>query len=188
MLALIASVGLLVGVTLGGLGAGGSILAVPALVYLAGQGAAEATTGSLVVVGTSALVGVLPHLQARRVHLGRGAAFGALGVGGAYAGSRLSVDVPAAVLMSSFAGLMLVVAALMVLRQRANGRSRRRATRSLRARPGGRSPSSSRPRPGWACSPGSSGSAAASPWCRPWSSRCGCRSAPPSAPRSSSSR
>lgn len=119
MLALIAAVGLVVGITLGALGAGGSVLAVPALVYLAGQGAVEATTGSLVVVGTTALIGVIPHARAHRVRLGQGAAFGALGVGGAFVGSRLSAGVAPAVLLSAFAALMLVVAALMLRRRRA---------------------------------------------------------------------
>ena len=44
--------GVLIGLSLGALGAGGSILAVPVLVYLLGQTPLQATTGSLVVVGT----------------------------------------------------------------------------------------------------------------------------------------
>ena len=56
--------GLAVGGSLGGLGGGGSILAVPALVYLLGQSVPTATTGSLVIVGTSAAVGAISHHRA----------------------------------------------------------------------------------------------------------------------------
>ena len=49
--------GLLVGVSLGVIGGGGSILAVPVLVYVLGQSASQATTGSLVVVGVTSLLG-----------------------------------------------------------------------------------------------------------------------------------
>lgn len=49
------SSGLLIGVSLGALGGGGSILAVPAFVYALGQTPAAATTSSLVVVGISAI-------------------------------------------------------------------------------------------------------------------------------------
>lgn len=105
--------GLAVGLTLGALGGGGSILTVPLLVYVLGQSASAATTGSLIIVGVAALVGWLPCLRSGQVLLGWGVAFGALGILGAVVGSRLSAAVPAEVLMVSFAVLMLVVAALM---------------------------------------------------------------------------
>lgn len=54
--------GLLVGLSLGALGGGGSILAVPALVYGAGETPHTATTTSLIVVGASALAGIFGHL------------------------------------------------------------------------------------------------------------------------------
>lgn len=123
MLVLIVAVGLLVGLTLGALGGGGSILTVPALVYLLDQGAVEATTGSLVIVGTTALIGAVPHLRAGRVRVGQGVVFGVLGVGGAYLGSRLSASVAPAVLLAAFAVLMLLVAALMTRRRRARARA-----------------------------------------------------------------
>ena len=56
-LALVA--GALIGLSLGALGGGGSILAVPVLVYLLDQCPAQATTGSLVVVGLTSLVGAV---------------------------------------------------------------------------------------------------------------------------------
>lgn len=117
-LALALPLGLVIGLSIGALGGGGSILAVPALVHLFGQDALTATTGSLVVVGVTALVGAVPHQRAGRVRVVRGLVFGALGSGGAVAGSWLSAGVPDAVLLAGFAVLMLVVAALMTVRRR----------------------------------------------------------------------
>lgn len=110
--------GLVVGIALGSLGAGGSILTVPALVYLLGQSPAAATTASLIIVGLTSLVGLLPHRRKGNVRLGRGAMFGVLGVLGSFAGARLAVGIPSAWLMSAFAVLMLVVALIMWRRQR----------------------------------------------------------------------
>lgn len=123
MVVLLLVTALLVGLALGALGGGGSILAVPALVYLGGQVPSAATTGSLVIVGTTALVGVAPHLRAGRVRLGQGVLFGLLGVAGSAAGSRLSVTVDPDVLLAAFAGLMLLVAAVMTRRRRAARRA-----------------------------------------------------------------
>jgi uncharacterized protein len=82
--------GLLIGLSLGALGGGGSILTVPALVYLLGQSPHQAITTSLLVVGTAALAGAASHFRAGRVRLREGAIFGALGIAGSYAGSRAS--------------------------------------------------------------------------------------------------
>ncbi|WP_246012288.1 sulfite exporter TauE/SafE family protein [Myceligenerans xiligouense] len=116
-------IGLVVGIALGALGGGGSILTVPALVYLLGLDPRSATTGSLVIVGITALIGVVPHLRAGRVRLGQGVVFGLLGVGGAFAGSLLSTTVPGDVLLVAFAVLMLVVAVMMTRRRRAAARN-----------------------------------------------------------------
>ena len=83
MRALIASpLGFLIGLSLGALGGGGSILAVPALVYVAGQSARDATTTSLMVVGMASLVGMDTHRRAGRVDVARGVVFGLVGIGG----------------------------------------------------------------------------------------------------------
>ena len=111
-------VGLLVGVTLGALGGGGSILTVPALVYLLGQDAHGATTVSLAVVGATALAGMAAHARAQRVRFADGAVFGSLGIAGSVVGSRLSAGVEPSVLLTGFAALMLVAAAAMTARRR----------------------------------------------------------------------
>ncbi|GAB7032949.1 sulfite exporter TauE/SafE family protein [Streptomyces sp. NPDC021749] len=115
--------GLLIGLLLGALGGGGSVLAVPVLVYVLGQSPHEATAGALVVVTVGAVSGLLCHARAGRVRWAAGVTFGALGTAGSYLGSRWSAAVPPAVLMAAFAGLMLVVAALLLLRSRGERRT-----------------------------------------------------------------
>jgi uncharacterized membrane protein YfcA len=115
--------GLLIGTALGSLGAGGSILAVPGLVYLLGQSPTTATTASLIIIGLTSLVGLVPHHRKGNVRLGRGIIFGILGVLGSFLGAKLAVGLPPAVLMSAFAVLMLVVAFLMWRRHRRSGSS-----------------------------------------------------------------
>ncbi len=115
LLAIVA--GLLIGLSLGALGGGGSILAVPVLVYALNQSATQATTGSLVVVGVTALIGAATASRAGNVLLSRGVAFGAVAIVGAVVGAKASDSVSEAVLLGAFAVLMLVVGALMTLRQ-----------------------------------------------------------------------
>lgn len=119
MLAVAIPVGLAIGLALGALGGGGSILAVPALVYLLDQPPHAATTGSLLVVGATALAGAVAHARAGRVRIGQGLTFGGLGVAGSYVGARLSASVDPHVLLSGFAVLMLVAAGAMLRRARA---------------------------------------------------------------------
>lgn len=117
------AVGLLIGLSLGALGGGGSILAVPALVYLLGQSPHQATTASLLVVGGAAVAGAIIHARAGRVRLREGAVFGVLGIAGSYAGSLLSAAVPASVVLAGFGLLMLAVAATMTARRRSQPRA-----------------------------------------------------------------
>jgi uncharacterized protein len=109
--------GVLIGLSLGALGGGGSILAVPVLVYLLSQSPSQATTGSLVVVGVASLIGAVTAYRAGMVMLGRGVAFGLVAVGGAVVGARASAHVAEPVLLAAFAALMLVVGAVMAVRQ-----------------------------------------------------------------------
>lgn len=102
--------GLLIGISLGALGGGGSILAVPALVYAAGQDPKAATTTSLVLVTITALIGIIPHWRAGRVRFTAGALFGLAGVGGSLLGSYWNEAVDPDVLLLAFSMLMLVAA------------------------------------------------------------------------------
>lgn len=116
--------GLLIGLSLGALGGGGSILAVPVLIYGLGQTAGQATTGSLVVVGVTSLVGAVTAARTGKALIGRGIAFGLVAIGGAAAGAAASTAVPQPVLLAAFAALLVVVAAVMITRRvRAHGAS-----------------------------------------------------------------
>lgn len=112
--------GIVIGLSLGALGGGGSILTVPALVYVLGESAGTATAGSLVIVGSASLVGAASHAREHRVRWAPGLAVGVVGIPAAYAGSRLNAAVNPNVLLLAFAGLMVVAAGGMLWRQRPN--------------------------------------------------------------------
>ncbi|MBS4729300.1 sulfite exporter TauE/SafE family protein [Mycobacterium sp. SM1] len=101
------ALGCVIGLSLGALGGGGSILAVPALVYGVGETAHAATTTSLVAVGATALVGLVGHWRAGSVRFASGLIFGLVGLGGAALGSLLSRAVPNQVLLLAFSALIL---------------------------------------------------------------------------------
>lgn len=105
--------GFLIGVSLGALGGGGSILAVPALVYAAGQSASRATTTSLVLVTITSVIGIIPHWRAGRVRVASGVMFGLAGVGGSLLGSHWNSSADPDVLLLAFSGLMMVAAVAM---------------------------------------------------------------------------
>jgi len=104
----------LIGLSLGLLGGGGSILAVPVLVYVARVDVRAAIGMSLAVVGTTALVGGLVHARAGRVDLRAAALFGGAGMVGAPLGTLGTHAVSPRVLLLLFAGLMLVVGGAML--------------------------------------------------------------------------
>lgn len=118
-LALTVGLAVLIGVSLGLLGGGGSILAVPLLVYVAGLPAQEAIATSLLVVGVTGAVALVPHARAGRVRWRTGLLFGLAGMAGAYGGGRLATFIPAAVLLTAFAVMMLGTAVKMLRGRRA---------------------------------------------------------------------
>jgi uncharacterized protein len=117
LIALTVALAAVVGVTLGLLGGGGSILMVPLLVYVAGMEAKEAIAASLVVVGVTAAVSAIGHARAGRVRWRTGLLFGAAGMVGAFAGGFLGGHLPGQLLMAAFA-LMMVATAVAMLRGR----------------------------------------------------------------------
>ncbi|HTJ39845.1 MAG TPA: sulfite exporter TauE/SafE family protein [Dactylosporangium sp.] len=120
VLVLTAALATVIGVSLGMLGGGGSILAVPLLVYVTGLPAKEAIATSLLVVGATSAVAVIPHLRAGRVRWRTGLIFGLAGMTGAYAGGRIAGHLPAGVLLTAFAVMMLATAAAMIRGRRAS--------------------------------------------------------------------
>ena len=106
------ALGLVIGALLGLLGGGGSILAVPALVYGAGLPLTEAVPTSLLVVGISAAVAVLPRL--RQIQWRLAAVFAATGAAAAFAGAAINRLLDPPLVLLGFAAVM-VVAALRML-------------------------------------------------------------------------
>jgi uncharacterized membrane protein YfcA len=106
-----------IGLSLGLIGGGGSIITVPVLVYVLGVPPHRAIGMSLAVVGSTALVGALLHHRKGSVSWRTGSLFAASGIVSAYLGSRLTRLVSSPVLMLLFAGLMLVVATVMLVRR-----------------------------------------------------------------------
>jgi uncharacterized membrane protein YfcA len=116
MRALLASpLGFLIGLLLGALGGGGSILAVPVLVYAAGQDPKAATSTSLLLVGTAAVVGMSAHYRVGRVRVGVGVLFGLAGVPGSIAGTALNRGINPDVLLLGFSVLVVIAAWRMVV-------------------------------------------------------------------------
>ncbi|MCA1675373.1 MAG: sulfite exporter TauE/SafE family protein [Actinobacteria bacterium] len=109
------SLGCLIGLTVGVLGAGGSILAVPALVYGVGLPVHQAIPISLVVVGVAALVGLVPRLRERSVRWPVAMVFGGAGAVTAFAGAAVGGLISPRVLLLSFAVLMVVAAVQMLV-------------------------------------------------------------------------
>jgi len=109
--------GLGIGLLLGLVGGGGSVLAVPVLVYVLDQPVKEATTESLLVVGTAALVDAVDHARIRRVQMRTALAFGAAGAIGAVGGTALNRLISGRALLLAFALLLLAAAVAMLLRR-----------------------------------------------------------------------
>lgn len=105
--------GFAVGGTLGAVGAGGSILTIPVLVYALGVDIHDAAGTSLAIVGVNALVGVALHGRAKAVAWREGLAFGALAAVGAFAGAIVNGHMPALVLLGGLAVLMVLAAVQM---------------------------------------------------------------------------
>ena len=123
------SLAALIGVSLGLLGGGGSILTVPVLVYVLGYAPKPAIAMSLPIVGITALVGALQHGRRGNVQLGTAVMFGALAMAGAYGGARLARFVPGGVQLLLLALLMLVAAGAMLRGSRRPGASDERERR-----------------------------------------------------------
>jgi uncharacterized membrane protein YfcA len=103
-----------VGLSLGLLGGGGSILTVPILVYVVGFAPKEAIATSLVVVGASSLLGAFGHWRAGNVNLSIAAIFGAVAMCGTFLGSRLAAYVSGTTQLVLFALVMLAAAVFML--------------------------------------------------------------------------
>ena len=102
--------GLAIGLAVGMLGGGGSVLAVPVIVYVLGESLPDATTASLLVVGAGALAGAAGHALAGRVCWRHAVSFTVAAIPGIAAGTLIGDAVDAELLLAVFALVMLVAA------------------------------------------------------------------------------
>lgn len=103
-----------IGVSLGLLGSGGSILTVPVLVYLVGQDEKVAIAGSLFVVGLIALAGGLQYIRHQLIDWQKVFVFGLPGMAGTYLGAVIAAYVPGIVQLALFAVVMLLASVMML--------------------------------------------------------------------------
>lgn len=106
--------GVLVGLALGLVGGGGSILTVPILIYALGESVHLATGTALAIVGANALIGAWDHGRGGRVRLRTALVFGGTGIVGALAGTYLNHLASGRIILLGFAALMLAAAVAMV--------------------------------------------------------------------------
>jgi len=98
--------GAIVGASLGLIGAGGAILAVPGLVAVLGLSATAATTSSTIIVGSAALAGVLSRRKTGTIDVKVGLSFSAVGIVGTFLGTLLLKVIPENITLAFFAILM----------------------------------------------------------------------------------
>ncbi|MGE0351905.1 MAG: sulfite exporter TauE/SafE family protein [Gemmatimonadales bacterium] len=108
----------LIGLSLGLLGGGGSILTVPVFVYVLDYGVKESVAMSLVVVGLTSLFGVYHHWRVRNVNFRAALAFGPTAMVGSVGGAELALHVSGAFQLAVFGAVMLAAAGFMYFGQR----------------------------------------------------------------------
>ena len=107
-----------IGLSLGLMGGGGSVLALPVLVYVMGVPPKSAVAMTLVIVGTVSLLGLIPHWRAGNVNLKTALVFGSATMVGTFTGARIATlpAVSETFQMLLFAGVMLLAAGFMIYR------------------------------------------------------------------------
>jgi uncharacterized membrane protein YfcA len=112
----------LIGLSLGLIGGGGSILAVPLLIYVVGIASTHLAIGtSAVAVAANAAAGVFLHARAKTVKWPCALVFAASGVVGAFAGAMLGKAVDGQLLLSLFGLVMIAVGVSMLVRRNDGG-------------------------------------------------------------------
>ncbi len=106
----------LIGITLGLMGGGGSMLAIPVLIYVMGLDAKEAIAMSFVVVGIVSLIGLIPHWQQGNVNFKAAIIFTPPAMLGAFLGARLASlpMITDTIQLMAFAIMMLVASVSMI--------------------------------------------------------------------------
>ncbi len=119
---------LAVGISLGLLGGGGSILAVPVLVYLMGYPASVAVPLSLPVVGLTAAIGAAMRWRRGQLQVRTALLFGSVAMVVAYLSARFGTGIPDRIRLILFAVVMLAAATAMWLRANRSGKASQSAT------------------------------------------------------------
>jgi uncharacterized membrane protein YfcA len=127
------SLALLIGLSLGLLGAGGSILTVPVFVYILGLDVKSAIAASLIVVGATSLLGAARHWSGGHTRVSLALGFGAVAMVGSYAGARLAELLTGGLQLALFAVVMLASAAAMLRGRPAAPRVRAEPERVVRS-------------------------------------------------------
>ena len=113
--------GILVGFSLGLIGGGGSVIAVPLLLYVVGVRDIHAAIGtSALAVGVIAAINLIGHKKKNHVHFKKGILFALPGIGGTLLGAQLGLLTPSDSLLIFFAGFMALVAIFLLRRKEAN--------------------------------------------------------------------
>jgi uncharacterized membrane protein YfcA len=114
MLPIALSLAFLIGASLGLLGGGGSILAVPTLRYVLGMSGHDAIATSLLVVGATSMAGVIVHAKKGHVQWRTGLLFGGTGISAAYLAGRAAHLVPAPLMLVAFSAMMFAAGLVML--------------------------------------------------------------------------
>lgn len=114
-LALAAVVGIAIGALLGLLGGGGSILAVPALVYALNLPLSEAVPTSLLVIGIASATAAVPKIRAHAIEWRMAGIFAGTGIAGTIVGSIIGRHVPDNAVLLGFA-VVMIAAGIRMLR------------------------------------------------------------------------
>jgi len=110
--------GLIVGFSLGLIGGGGSILAIPLLIYFVGFNYPHVVIGTTALaVSINAFLNLIPHARKKHVNLRKGVIFSIPGVAGVLIGAELGLLTPGKKLLFIFAILMIVIAVYMLKRK-----------------------------------------------------------------------
>jgi uncharacterized protein len=119
-MALILALSLVIGLLLGLLGGGGSILLVPMLVYIQHVEPKVAVVTTFIIVGTTSFIAILPHARRESVCWQSGILFGLSGMLGAYFSAHQAAQFSATVLMVLFGVVCLFTGMMMLLEKKSS--------------------------------------------------------------------
>ena len=115
-IALAIACGVAIGSILGFVGAGGSMVAVPMLIYVFGMSPVQATTASLIIVFSGALSGVLSKLKSKDVLIRESLSIWAIGLATNFGGAYLLPSIPESIVLTGFSLVLITAGTSMLLK------------------------------------------------------------------------